>query len=178
MIARLLYLLPLLLFSCLLAAVYGAVHNQISYTVAPGYFHEFKFQQFWIDPSLQNRWGASLVGALASWWMGLVLGIPIYLTALFVKGDGAFWRCYMKAATLVVVATLAMGIGALGMAWLTIDAENLPWWMAGRKVSDPVAFARAGMMHNFSYLGGLVGAGIGLAYTVFAAWQSHRDTAP
>jgi len=174
---RLLYLLPLLLFSCILAAIYGALHNQISYSVSPGYFHEFKFIQFQIDPSLQNRGGAMAVGALASWWMGVILGVPIYLTALFVKGDDVFWRTYMKASVLVVTTALAMGLGALLMATLTIDAANLPWWMEGRNVSDPVAFARAGTMHNFSYLGGLVGAFIGLAFTIFSAWQSHRDAA-
>lgn len=176
--ARLLYLLPLLFFSCLLAAIYGAVHNQISYTVAPGYFHEFKFRQFVIDPALQGRAGASLVGALASWWMGLLLGVPIYLAGLFIRDTGTFWRCYIKASVIVVAVTLLAGLGALGYAWVTFTPDSLPPWMEGRPVSDPVsdpvAFARAGFMHNFSYLGGVIGAGVGLGYMIAAAFISWQ----
>ena len=172
---RLLYLLPLLLFSCVLAAVYGAIHNQISYSVAPGYFHEFKFQQFGINPAIQSRLGASIVGAFASWWMGLILGLPIFLVGLFVKGDGVFWRSYMKASALVVVVALLIGIGALGITYFTLGPDALPVWMEGRDVSDRVDFARAGVMHNFSYIGGLVGAGIGLGYMIAVAVLSRQD---
>ena len=62
----------LLMVGCLFAGLYGIIHNQISYTVSPEYFHAFKFQQFNIPPSLQNRIGASIVGWGASWWMGLL----------------------------------------------------------------------------------------------------------
>lgn len=173
---RLLYLLPLLLFSCMVAAAYGAVHNQISYSVAPAYFHEFKFRQFQVDPALHSRAGASLVGALASWWMGLILGIPIYLLGLFIRGDGLFWRSYMKAACIIVAATLLVGLGALAFAMFTIGPETLPNWIAEWQVSDPTAFARAAMMHEFSYIGGVVGAGIGLGYMIAVAVRSRLGT--
>jgi hypothetical protein len=171
---RLLYLLPLLLFSCVVAALYGALHNQISYSVSAAYFHEFKFVQFHVDPALHGRSGASLVGALASWWMGLILGLPLFLVALFIRGDGLFWRSYMKAAVIVVGVALLVGLGALAYAMLAIGPDTLPGWMAGREVSEPVAFARAGIMHNFSYLGGLVGAGMGLGYLVAVAVLSRQ----
>lgn len=49
-------LLPVLLAAgCLISGVYGALHDQISYTVSPEYFHAFKFRQFAIPPELQNR---------------------------------------------------------------------------------------------------------------------------
>ncbi|MFD2857128.1 hypothetical protein ACFSZS_23640 [Seohaeicola zhoushanensis] len=32
----------------LVAAAFGALHNQVSYTVGPDYFHAFKFRQFTI----------------------------------------------------------------------------------------------------------------------------------
>jgi hypothetical protein len=41
--------------------------------------------------------------------------------------------------------------------------------MAGRAVNDPVAFARAGMMHNFSYIGGFVGLVVALTAMIRAA---------
>ncbi len=61
-------LFPVLLVAgCLICGLYGMLHNQISYTVAPEYFHAFKFDQFAIPNGLRNRIGASIVGWQASW---------------------------------------------------------------------------------------------------------------
>lgn len=143
--------------ACILAGLYGMVHNQISYSVSPGYFHEFKFIQFGIQPELQNRLGAAIVGWQASWWMGIVIGLPICLLSLAMQETGAFVRTFLLAALTVVGITLLTGLGALAAGYLAIDDGRLPGWMAGREVSDPTAFARAGLMHDFSYLGGLLG---------------------
>jgi hypothetical protein len=167
--------IPLLLFfACLLAGFYGALHNQISYTVAPAYFHEFKFSQFGIDTLLHDRIGAGIVGALASWWMGLIIGVPVYLAALLVKGFRSFLRTFSMAAVLVVCTILLVGCAALLVSFITIQADRLPIWMEGRGVSDPLSFARAGMMHNFSYLGGMIGLAVGLIYAVWQAVQSRK----
>ena len=59
-------LFPVLLAAaCIVAGVYGALHNQISYSVSPEYFFAFKFHQFGIPEHLQNRIGASIVGCTA-----------------------------------------------------------------------------------------------------------------
>jgi len=75
-------LFPLLM----IAGLYGALHNQISYTVSPDYVHAFKFQQFDISENLQGRVGASIVGWYASWWMGLLIGVPVLLVGLILPG--------------------------------------------------------------------------------------------
>ena len=123
---------------------------------------------------MQNRLGASSVGALASWWMGLVLGVPIFLAGLFIRDDGIFWRSYVKASVIVVAVTLLAGLGALAYAVLAFTPDSLPDWMEGRSLTDPVAFARAGFMHNFGYLGGIIGAGVGLGYMIAAAVISRQ----
>lgn len=158
----------------LLAGLYGGFHNQISYTLSPGYFHEFKFIQFGIQPELQNRLGAAIVGWQASWWMGLVIGLPIYLLCLAIRGTRPFLRTFFLASIAVVGTTLLVGLGALAVGLITIESSNLPDWMAGRAVSDPVAFARAGQMHDFSYLGGMIGLVIGAFIAVRKTVQSRR----
>lgn len=171
-----LLLAPVLIFAAiLLAGLYGACHNQISYTVSPGYFHEFKFIQFGIQPQLQNRLGAAIVGWQASWWMGLVIGLPIYLLCLAIRGTMAFVRVFLLAALVVVAITLLTGLGALFAGHLAIHDDHLPGWMAGRDVTDPVAFARAGLMHDFSYLGGLIGLAAGAFIVIRKALRSRRN---
>ncbi len=82
-----LLLLPVLLAAgCLISGFYGAAHNQISYTVSPDYFHAFKFIQFEMPANLHNRLGAAIVGWEASWWMGVLIGIPILSVALIMPG--------------------------------------------------------------------------------------------
>lgn len=76
MIVKKLFLaLVLFVFACLLAGGYGALHNQISYTVSPEYFTKFKFHQFQINEVIGERLGAAIVGWSASWWMGIFIGI-------------------------------------------------------------------------------------------------------
>jgi hypothetical protein len=147
----------LLFVACVVAGLYGMLHNQISYTVSPDYFYAYKFKQFDIPEPLRGRVGASLVGWYASWWMGLLVGIPVLFIGLILPG----WRLYVSrcliAMGIVVVTALLVGLGALLIASFTITDAQLPayWYPPG--VVDKVAFARAGTMHNFSYLGGFLG---------------------
>ncbi|MGL4463467.1 MAG: hypothetical protein ACRC1K_15055 [Planctomycetia bacterium] len=160
-------LFPVLLAAgCLIAGVYGALHNQISYTVSPDYFFAFKFHQFAIPDELRGRVGAAIVGWYASWWMGLIIGAPVLLVGLVLPD----WKAYvvhgLAAFGVVVFTALVVGLGSLGYAFCTISDGTplLRWFPDG--VKDHVAFARAGTMHNFSYLGGGVGIVTGSAYLI------------
>jgi hypothetical protein len=167
-------LLPIsLVFACIVAGAYGAIHDQISYTVAPSYYHEFKFIQFAIDSTLHNRFGASIVGWNATWWMGLLIGLPLYIAGLFIRDDREFCRQYLQSAIIVIATALLIGLAALAFAFMSIDEHHLPAWMADRPVSDPVAFARAGTMHNYSYIGGFVGLLFALGSMIMAARKAR-----
>ena len=160
-------LFPLLLVTaCLVAGLYGALHNQISYTVSRDYFYAFKFDQFDIPESERGRIGASIVGWYASWWMGLIIGIPVLLVGLILPG----WKTYLTkcliAFAVVAGTALVVGLAALVYASLTISGASLPDYWYPEGVVDKVAFARAGTMHNFSYLGGCIGIITGSLYLI------------
>jgi hypothetical protein len=160
-------LFPLLLAAaCLVAGAYGALHNQISYTVSPDYFHAFKFDQFRIPENLQSRVGASIVGWHASWWMGLLIGVPVLLIGLIMPDSRTYLTRCLVAFGVVAITALIVGLGALVWASFTISETSLPlfWYPSG--VADKVAFARAGTMHNFSYLGGFIGIITGSLYLI------------
>jgi hypothetical protein len=154
----------LLLIAVLLAGVYGAVHNQLSYSVSPEYFHDFKFLQFRIPQNLQGRVGASLVGWCASWWMGVVIGLPVLVMGGFVLKAETYFRHCLTAMGVVIGTTLTIGLLGLLTATLAVDdASLLDYWFP-EGVEDRIAFARAGVMHDASYLGGILGIGTGMAY--------------
>ncbi len=141
----------LLVAACLVAGLYGAAHDQISYTVSPDYFHAFKFQQFLVPESLHNRLGAAFVGWLASWWMGFLIGVPVLLVGLMLPDARTYLVQSLVAFAVVAGTALAVGLGALLWAACTL--------------SD--SFAMAGTMHDFSYLGGSLGILTASAYLVW-----------
>jgi acyl-CoA thioester hydrolase len=79
--------LPVLVLLLALAAltrrIFGALHNQLSYTVGPTYFTGLKFPQFAIPADTAPRLGAALVGVQASWWMGPLVALPAFLYGFF-----------------------------------------------------------------------------------------------
>jgi hypothetical protein len=147
----------LLVAACGIAGLYGALQNQISFTVSHEYFYALKFDQFGIPDALRGRFGAAIVGWHASWWMGMLIGIPVLLVGLILPSSQIYLSRCMLAFAVVAVTALVVGLGALIHASWTITEASLPWFADRPGVVDRVAFARAGTMHDFSYLGGFLG---------------------
>ncbi len=145
-------LIPLLfLIACLFAGIYGAVHNQISYTVSPEYFTQFKFHQFGISESIPDRIGAAIVGWNAAWWMGIVIGMILIPFGLLILGSANYFWAMIRVFGVVAVTTLIVGLTALGIAFVVVDTEVAGEISRyGNEMNDDVAFARAGTMHHFS----------------------------
>lgn len=138
----------------LAAGLFGALHNQISYSVGPAYFHDFKFIQFGIDPELPPRLGAAFVGVQASWWMGGILGVPLALVALHIRSV----RSYLSAGSLAIglAMTAALVTALIGLV-LALALPELATQLPLPKSSDPQGFYRAALMHEGAYLGGVLG---------------------
>lgn len=177
LIKKLLLMPPLLVLGCLIAGAYGALHDQVSYAASPDYFHAFKFIQFQISPHLHDRLGAAIVGWQATWWMGPIIGVPLLLVGLIIPGWRLYLRCVLTAYGVAVLTALVFGFGALAGGWLLITPENLPsmWVRYPEGVIDHVAFARVGLMHNFSYLGGGLGILTGAAYLIWSRLRMKRS---
>lgn len=169
-------LVPILLLGgCLFAGLYGIMHDQLTYTISPDYFHAFKFHQFQIDESLRNRVGVVLIGWLATWWMGCVIGLPILSVGWILPDARSYAKHSLIAFAIAAATALLIGIGALAYGLLSIGPESLPdfWYPEGP--IDRVAFARVGMMHNFSYLGGFTGIFVAIAYLAIVRRRLHSS---
>lgn len=175
MIKKLLLMPPLLVLGCLIAGTYGALHDQISYTASPDYFHAFKFIQFRISPHLQDRLGAAIVGWTATWWMGPIIGVPLLVVGLIIPGWRAYLRCVLTVYGVAALTALLIGVGALAAAYATLTPDNLPAFAFPEGVNDRVAFARVGLMHNFGYLGGGLGILTGSAYMLWVRWKMGKN---
>ena len=142
-----------LILACVLAGIYGGLHNQISYSVSPEYFHDFKFRQFRIETQFQNRIGAAIVGWRASWWMGLYLGVPLGFLALFIHDPAKSLSEFIKTALIVLIITFATGLIALVISFFTVYDDQLLAWTERFNLIKPVRFARAGTMNCPGFTG-------------------------
>ena len=163
----------LLLAACVICGVFGIAHNQISYTVSQEYFHAFKFQQFAPPPDIPARFAAAWVGWYASWWMGILAGIPIVLASLATRTLIDFTHAFFFAAIIAVTTAAAFAGLAVAYGFLFVSSDSLPGFWYPDGLQHPVAFARASLMHNASYAGAVVGLVFGLISIWFAAKRSN-----
>jgi hypothetical protein len=142
------------------AGLFGAIHDQISYTVSPEYFTRFKFIQFHlVNTDLPARLRVGIVGFKASWWMGIPLGVLCGAAGFVQRTPMQMARAL--AFSLVIAVALALMVALVGLAygwWQTrsIDLRAYTGWYVPAGLNDVRAFLCAGYMHNAAYLGGAV----------------------
>ena len=150
-----------MLLGIVIASVYGAIHDQISYTISPEYFTEFKFHQFsYADFSLPNRAYASVVGVLATWWVGMITGWFLGRTRFYsdnletaekdiLIGFGIVFFCAFFAAFLGAVT------GYIRAYYFPVN--TFLGWENELPAKTLKSFIIVGFIHNASYIGGFVG---------------------
>jgi hypothetical protein len=174
-------LILILLIAPILGGIYGIFHDQITYSISNEYYTKFKFIQFGLEnwglgqnigtdtnPEilLENpRFGASIVGTLATWWVGMIIGIILGFVGLIHKTGKKMFKTTLKAFLMTTGIALLTGIIGLGYGKLFLT-ENRPNWNLPENLTDYDSFIMVGSMHNFSYLGGLIGLIIGIIYSV------------
>lgn len=144
-------LVLLLALAALAAALFGALHNQLSYSVGPSYFTELKFPQSDIPPGTAPRLGAALLGLQAA-WVGPLVALPAFLYGfLAVPRTQTYLAAGIGAIGLVLLlATLAALLGLVG----GIAAETtglLDPYLTPPEGPARADFYRAGFMHDAAY---------------------------
>jgi len=81
------------------AAIYGAIHNQFSYSISTEYFTKFKFSQFgFVEYGRDTpRLTAGAIGAWASYWVGFISGVVVGLVGLFSRSAQVMWKTTIGA---------------------------------------------------------------------------------
>lgn len=142
--------------ACLVAGVYGMLHNQVSYTISSELFYHILFPRLNIPEAWYGRGGATIVGWISAWWTGLLFGPPMVILALRRCRDGSLTRVLTAAFIVAVVWNVACEFGALCAATMFVTEPMTYAWRMPAGVEHRVAFARAGIMHDASYAGGLL----------------------
>jgi len=174
-------LILILTLSPILGAVYGVLHDQVTYTISEEYYTKFKFIQFgqmyW--ESAENigteqmpeiklehpRLGAATVGVLATWRVGLFIGIILGLFGLIHRNGKEMLSATLKAFAITIGIAAITGLVGLGYGELYL-VKDPPSWLRFRNIIEGDRFLIVGSIHNFSYLGGLIGMIAGIVFTI------------
>ena len=157
---RLPSLIRITVLSAIFAGGYGALHDQVSYTISAEYFTRMKFLQFeYLDFGWPPRVLAAEVGFLATWWVGLIGGWFIARAGLAELTERSAW--YYTPRTFALAAGVAIITGALGTLLGAVQAHGdlSGWrsWQEGLDLRDLPAFVIVAYLHWASYLGGVLG---------------------
>jgi H+/Cl- antiporter ClcA len=155
---------------CVIAAVvYGIIHDQITARICIEYFtigHPPVFDTD--DPTLLGvGWGV-----IATWWVGLLLGVPLALAARAGSRPTRSARSLVRPVVLLlmVMALCALIAGIAGWFLAQTGTILLSGPLAQRvPVERHVSFLADAWAHLASYLVGFVGGIV----TIVAVWRSR-----
>jgi hypothetical protein len=166
---RILLLLLIIGLGPIIGGLFGIIHDQLTYTISPEYYTKFKFYQFGLmdignEAIFPNpRLEVSAVGFMATWWMGLPIGLVLGLVGLTINNNKKMFLTVIKAFVLTTIVAFATGLIGLAYGKLHLADTGVNWWLPNNLI-DKKNFIAVGSMHNFSYIGGLTGLIAGIIY--------------
>lgn len=153
------------------AGSYGILHDQITYTIGPSYFLKLKFTQFKaFDFGLPDRAFISIIGFLATWWVGLIIGWVLARVSWMSTDLNLAKRKAGYALLFVIGFASLVGIASWATAVFTeSDAALQHWRSAFTKLTvDEVSeFRVVGFIHNGGYLGAVLGTVLATTSVIF-----------
>lgn len=176
--ARLWHFALYLMLAIVAAGLFGALHDQISYSVSQEYFTRFKFVQFGMeDPGLPARLRVAEIGFLASWWMGIPIGLLAGAAGFLQPTPALMRRALLWSLPLIVGFTLAFALGGLAYGFLQtrdFDLTEYAGWFIPEGLEQPRRFLCAGYMHNAAYLGGALAIPLAWVFHGLLRWRNSR----
>ena len=147
----------IILVSIVAAVFYGIVHDQITARICLEYFTIGHPRMVASDsPTLQGLYW----GVIATWWVGLILGIGLAIGARAGSRPKTGWRELLGPIGILMVSMFGFAIlgGLIGFVTSRAGVFYLADDLAVRvPESKHVAFLTAGWAHSASYLAGLIG---------------------
>ena len=159
----------LVLAACVIASCIGVVQDLMTYQISKSWYHDWKFFQFGVPVKYHGPLGAAWVGVGATWWMGVLLSVPVLLVSMFEKTARSMAYTFLSAALIVAACVvLTELVETLRVSWMyTLD--TVPAWTLESFPKDPVGAAR---VQSINWVGYFVGAPMGLLLAIIFA--SHR----
>jgi len=165
--SKLFAMIRIALLGAFLAGAYGAIHDQISYTISPEYFTRVKFHQFaYADFGFPVRVFVAEVGILASAWVGLIAAWLLARAGLCDLALASGRRHIVNSFAIVAAISVLTGFVGVLLGYVAASGD-MSWWQGWRSnagIQDLGAFVVVAFLHSASYLGALLGLIAALVY--------------
>lgn len=163
---KILTFLVLVVLSSVLAGLYGALHDQLTYSISPEFFTDYRFQIFNIDPAMDDRLGAAIVGFKNTWKVGAVLGGILALVGMLHPTFEEMYK-YTLQSFLITLAAAFMAT-LLGIAFIrSVDIPADQMEIMSGSIDNPAKFSKVVMVNNFGYVGAIIGMFMGIGWQVY-----------
>ncbi|MEW4570635.1 hypothetical protein AB1L88_22455 [Tautonia sp. JC769] len=165
--------LAIVLLSILAAIAYGIAHDQITARVCLEYFTVG--HPAILPPELFDSptWQGILWGVIATWWVGLILGVPLAVAACPAGRPKRSVRSLARpiGRLLGVMAVVALASGIIGFVLARLGVVSLVEPIASKVPAERHArYLAALWAHLASYASGLIGGIV----TIALVWRSRR----
>jgi hypothetical protein len=181
---KFLVLLLILIIAPLIGGLYGIIHDQFTYTISNEYFTKFKFYQFGLmdvgneaifpNPRIQ----VSIIGFLATWWLGIPIGLILGFEGLRNKDAKTMFSNTFRALLVNVLSVFIVSIVGFAYGYLylrNLPIENFSSWYIPDNIIDVKSYINVCAMHNFSYVGGILGLIVALIYSSRRRKKTHSS---
>ncbi len=157
------------LLGTMLACMYGVLHDQITYTISPEFYHLIRFPKYGITVDA-GRWGVAQVAIINTWKIGLLVSTVISFAGLIHSNNPKIIRYTLEAFVLAI--SIAAFMSLVGYVFGKFNQDQLS------KLSDHVVgkegFLVVQTIHNFTYIGSLLGM---FAAIYFQFYRRKRNRA-
>jgi len=180
---KFLVFLLIIIIAPIIGGLYGIVHDQFTYTISHEYFTKFKFYQFELmttgneaifpNPRIQ----VAIIGWRATWWMGIPIGLILGLEGFGNIDAKSMLKITIKSLILNVLVVLFVGLLGLAYGYLVLSKQplsNFESWYIPTNVIDTRTFINVSAMHNFSYVGGVLGLIAAITYSTILRKRSIK----
>jgi hypothetical protein len=153
----------------IISGLYGALYDQITYSVSSEFFTKMRFPQPYIEGSLNERWEVAKIGFKNTWTVGLALGFFLSLTGGLLHADNKkMFYTSIKCFFLAMFVAFFFGMLAFLFCETPVDItiEN--------NVVDKAAFNKVTCMNNYSYVGGVIGMFLGIGWQVLNTRRKEK----
>lgn len=149
--------------AAVIAAIFGAIHHQLSFSVGPSFFTELYLPASDLPEGTAPRLAAAMAGAQTAWWIGIVAGAPAFaLGFVMVPKPRTYMAAGIGAIGVGVFLTLLASLLGL-LAGIAADTTGLiDDWLTFPEGPTRSDFLRAGFMHDGAILGALLAALAGI----------------
>jgi hypothetical protein len=159
-------------FSIILAGLFGIIHDQVTFSICTEYFTKFKYRQFNFkaEDFGSDRLTVTAIGFLATWWIGMFIGIVLGFTSLLLKDSNMMKSVVIKSLQIIFLITIFFSFLGFIYGRYYLTQKGVDWWLPG-DLNDLKGFITVGSIHNFSYIGGIIGLMAGIGFVLHKKYK-------